>query len=99
INMSLVDFRRFHDGFINLWTQWVRQAPASWKQDGFLTQNSPVRITIHYGQNQPVMVPRSEAVERINWTHDREYTHIRQLTFSLATHIRYAGALSHIIIM
>ena len=89
INMSLFDFRRFHTSFVEHWSHWVQRAPASWKQDGFLTQNSLVGITLRYGQNQPMMVPRSEAVESINWGNDRDYRHIRQLTFSLATHIRY----------
>jgi len=52
INMSLFDFQHFHSIFIEHWAHWVQRAPASWKQDGFLTQNSLVGITLCYGRNQ-----------------------------------------------
>jgi hypothetical protein len=66
----------------------VDGAPIGWKRDGFLENNSPVGVTIRYGQNQPLLVNGAFDVERANWDNDRDYRHIRQFTFSLATHIR-----------
>ncbi|KAI6025413.1 hypothetical protein EDC04DRAFT_2606295 [Pisolithus marmoratus] len=64
-------------GFLNCWHPWVAAAPQSWKVDGFLTQNAPVGITLWYD------------LEHHNWDHDCKYTHIHQVSFSLATHISY----------
>ncbi|KAI5995892.1 hypothetical protein EDD15DRAFT_2195367 [Pisolithus albus] len=89
INLRLPDLRRLHQGFRTSWHAWVAAAPHSWKQDTFLTQNSPVGITLRYGQNQPVMVTRSLDADRLNWDRDRNYSNIRQVSFSLATHISY----------
>jgi hypothetical protein len=66
----------------------VDDAPIAWKQDGFLQNNFPVGVTIRYGQNQPIRVNGAFDVEGTNWDNDRNYKHIRQFTFSLATHIR-----------
>jgi hypothetical protein len=88
INLRLNDFKAFHRGFVECWDDWVADAPRTWKVDGFLTQNAPVGITIRYGQNQPLLTAQEEDDERTNWQNDRDYQNIRQLTFSLATHIR-----------
>jgi hypothetical protein len=74
--------------FCTKWENWVNNAPNAWKQDGFLDNNSPVGVTIRYGQNQPLLVGGAFDVESTNWNNDRDYKHIRQFTFSLATHIR-----------
>ncbi|KAI6155876.1 hypothetical protein BKA82DRAFT_4011286 [Pisolithus tinctorius] len=89
INLRLPDLVRLHQGFIDLWHAWVAAAPRSWKQDGFLTANAPVAVSLRYGQNQPLMVSQSIDLERMNWNHDRNYAHIRRVSFSLATHISY----------
>ncbi|KAI6038225.1 hypothetical protein EDC04DRAFT_2604215 [Pisolithus marmoratus] len=56
IKLSLNDMKAFHRHFINSWAEWVRKAPASWKQDGFLVENMPVGVCLQYGQNQPIMI-------------------------------------------
>lgn len=88
IVLRLVDAKNLHAAFHTKWRNWVDRAPVAWKQDGFLQNNSPVGVTIRYGQNQPLRVNGAFDVEGTNWENDRDYKHIRQFTFSLATHIR-----------
>ncbi|KAG2127004.1 hypothetical protein BD769DRAFT_1668128 [Suillus cothurnatus] len=38
------------------WDDYVAQAPPSWKEDNFLTNNAPVGVTIQCGQNQLLLV-------------------------------------------
>ncbi|KAG9310706.1 hypothetical protein JVU11DRAFT_9302 [Chiua virens] len=74
------------------WDAWVHDAPPSWKQDGFLTQNSPVALTVRYGQNQPVCHsnrPENLQQESNSWERDRDYAHIRTIAFSIAHHITF----------
>ncbi|KAI6010564.1 hypothetical protein EDC04DRAFT_2610141 [Pisolithus marmoratus] len=89
INLHLTDLRCLHQGFLNRWHPWVAAAPQSWKVDGFLMQNAPVSITLWYGQNQPLLLGRNADLECHNWDRDHKYAHIRQVSFSLATHISY----------
>ncbi|KAI5993850.1 hypothetical protein EDC04DRAFT_2910694 [Pisolithus marmoratus] len=89
IKLRLNDMKAFHGHFINSWAEWVRKAPASWKQDGFLVENMPVGVCLQYGQNQPIMVSQALEEERTNWSRDRDFRYIRQISFSLATHISY----------
>ncbi|KAI6038204.1 hypothetical protein EDC04DRAFT_2896712 [Pisolithus marmoratus] len=89
IKLRLNDMKAFHRHFINSWAEWVRKAPASWKQDGFLVENMPVGVCLQYGQNQPIMVSQAVEEERTNWSRDRNFRYIRQISFSLATHISY----------
>ncbi|KAG2029409.1 hypothetical protein BDR03DRAFT_1018433 [Suillus americanus] len=89
IVLRLVDVQDLHAAFRTKWRNWVRRAPDAWKQDGFLENNSPVGVTIRYGQNQPLLVGGAFDVEAANWDSDRDYKHIKQFTFSLATHISY----------
>ncbi|KAG1829891.1 hypothetical protein DFJ58DRAFT_848593 [Suillus subalutaceus] len=89
IILRLEDFKRLSHILNTGWDDWVAQAPPSWKEDNFLTNNAPVGVTIRYGQNQPLLVHGALDDERRNWDNDRNYTHIRQFTFSLATHISY----------
>ncbi|KAI6008939.1 hypothetical protein BKA83DRAFT_4134020 [Pisolithus microcarpus] len=70
------------------WEGWVNRAPASWKRDGFLMENSPVGVCMLYGQNQPIMVAAAMEEEKRNWDQDRNYGHISHVSFSLATHLR-----------
>lgn len=70
------------------WVQWVRDAPPSWKDDGFLQENLPVAITKRYGQNQKIAVVQAEEQERNNWNADRDFSNLRIVAFSLASHIQ-----------
>ncbi|KAI5981072.1 hypothetical protein EDD15DRAFT_2204624 [Pisolithus albus] len=89
IMLRLNNMRELHRQFMNLWERWVNGAPASWKRDGFLTDNSPVGVCMLYGQNQPIMVATAMEEEKRNWDRDRNYRHISHMSFSLATHLSY----------
>ncbi|KAI6038248.1 hypothetical protein EDC04DRAFT_2896647 [Pisolithus marmoratus] len=89
IKLRLNDMKAFHGHFMNSWVEWVRKVPASWKQDGFLMENMPVGVCLQYGQNQPIMVSQAVEEERTNWSRDRNFRYIQQISFSLAMHISY----------
>ncbi|KAI5996096.1 hypothetical protein EDC04DRAFT_2612806 [Pisolithus marmoratus] len=76
IKLRLNDMKAFHGHFINSWAEWVRKAPASWKQDGFLVENMPVGVCLQYGQNQPIMVSQALEEERMNWSRDRNFSYL-----------------------
>jgi hypothetical protein len=76
----------------------VDQAPPQWKEDNFLVNNAPVGVTIRYGQNQPLIINGALDVERRNWDNDRNYSYIRQFTFSLATHMRWESYISPLLL-
>ncbi|KAI6040027.1 hypothetical protein EDC04DRAFT_2602772 [Pisolithus marmoratus] len=76
IKLRLNDMKAFHGHFINSWAEWVRKAPASWKQDGFLVENMPVGVCLQYGQNQPTMVSQALEEERTNWSRDRNFSYL-----------------------
>ncbi|KAI6038227.1 hypothetical protein EDC04DRAFT_2604217 [Pisolithus marmoratus] len=76
IKLRLNDMKAFHRHFINSWAEWVRKAPASWKQDGFLVENMPVGVCLQYGQNQPIMVSQAVEEERTNWSRDRNFSYL-----------------------
>ncbi|KIK22156.1 hypothetical protein PISMIDRAFT_11857 [Pisolithus microcarpus 441] len=89
ITLRLNDMGELHRHLMNSWDRWVNGAPASWKRDGFLTGNSPVGVCMLYGQNQPIAVAAALEEEKRNWERDRNYRHIRHMSFSLATHLSY----------
>ncbi|KAI6008094.1 hypothetical protein BKA83DRAFT_4506125 [Pisolithus microcarpus] len=89
IMLRLTDMRELHRHVMNSWEGWVNRAPASWKRDGFLMENSPVGVCMLYGQNQPIMVAAAMEEEKRNWDRDRNYGHISHVLFSLATHLSY----------
>ncbi|KAI6043194.1 hypothetical protein EDC04DRAFT_2600374 [Pisolithus marmoratus] len=76
IKLRLNDMKAFHRHFINSWAEWVRKAPASWKQDGFLVENMPVGVCLQYGQNQPIMVSQALEEERTNWSRDQNFSYL-----------------------
>ncbi|KAG9311945.1 hypothetical protein JVU11DRAFT_8206 [Chiua virens] len=89
IELRLVDAQILQDDFLDHWDAWLEEAPDAWKRDGFLTNNSPVAITIRYGQNQEILLPNLASTERRNFHKDRDYSFIKSFTFSIATHIGF----------
>jgi hypothetical protein len=68
---------------------WVRLAPPSYKDDGFLNHRTPIIITSRYGQNQELGSDEEDgAVDAENWEVDRDYGLIRYISVAIATHIR-----------
>ncbi|KAI6038237.1 hypothetical protein EDC04DRAFT_2604153 [Pisolithus marmoratus] len=76
IKLRLNDMKAFHGHFMNSCVEWVRKAPASWKQDGFLMENIPVGVCLQYGQNQPIMVSQAVEEERMNWSRDHDFSYL-----------------------
>lgn len=90
IDLRLDDVRALDEHFKHQWGEWIQHAPDSWKRDGYLTNNTPVAISMKYGQNQQVVRPDMTTIEARNWQRDRDYTHIKLFRFSIATHMKSA---------
>ena len=88
INLRIVDLETIHERFLDSCDDWVARAPPSWKRDRFLLDNTPVAVTMRYGQNQPILVRNCVAPERQSWKRDHRYDHIKHFTFSIASHVR-----------
>ncbi|KAF8441791.1 hypothetical protein L210DRAFT_3645009 [Boletus edulis BED1] len=95
INLRIVDLEAVHQRFIDDWEAWVNHAPPAWKADRFLLDNTPVAVTMRYGQNQPILVPNFVAPERQSWKRDHKYDHIKHFTFSIASHISFIDVLDY----
>jgi hypothetical protein len=67
IILRLEDFKQLSHILNTGWDDWVAQAPPSWKEDNFITNNMPVGVTIRCGQNQPLLVHGALNDERRNW--------------------------------
>lgn len=87
--LTLHEARRLNDKMREDWDSWVRNAPDSWKDDGFIVENVPVALTMRYGQNQKLEIDEARDIERENWDRDRDMEHIRLLAVSIAHHILY----------
>lgn len=87
IDLRVDDLRALDEYFKDQWRDWVEQAPQEWKEDGFLTNHTPVGISMRYGQNQQIVRPNMTATEARNWKKDRDYSHIKLFRFSIATHM------------
>lgn len=81
------------------YSDWVNDAPRSWKTDGFLSNNSPIIITSRYGQNARIAVPGHEDEEAAAWDKERNYSRIAYFTLALATSIEYAPPPSLLLIL
>lgn len=86
---TLEQIRMINHAMRTYWDRWVMNAPPSWKEDGFLQENVPVAITKRYGQNQKIAVPQADEQERNNWNSDRDFTHLRTVAFSIASHLQH----------
>jgi hypothetical protein len=81
--------RALHNRMQTTYDQWITDAPASYRSDGFFTGRRPVAVTSRYGQNQPFGGLQDNAeVEDRNWDGDRPWHQISHVTAALATHIR-----------
>ncbi|KAG6370252.1 hypothetical protein JVT61DRAFT_12196 [Boletus reticuloceps] len=93
IDLRLDDVRALDEHFKHQWEDWIEHAPDSWKRDRFLTNNTPVAISMKYGQNQQVVRPDMTTIEARNWKRDRDYAHIKLFRFSIATHVNHMEVL------
>ncbi|KAF8427113.1 hypothetical protein L210DRAFT_865517 [Boletus edulis BED1] len=93
LQLTLDDARVLHRQVALCWAEWIHAAPRSWKSDGFLANNSPVALTVRYGQNQPICSSQLDQdavhMEQLTWDLDHDLTHIRLMSFSLAHHVLF----------
>ncbi|KAG1811023.1 hypothetical protein EV424DRAFT_1542652 [Suillus variegatus] len=87
INLRLEDLKALHAYIVSDWDGWVRNAPASWKDDGWLQSRAPLSVACRYGQNQAIasLNPTARCVEAANWQAEREYSNIRYMSMAIAT--------------
>ena len=90
LELNLPELRELHRQVRECWPMWIERAPRPWKADGFLSNNSPVALTVRYGQNQPIYSASDErlcAAVRESWEKDHDLSHIRSMSFSIAHHL------------
>jgi hypothetical protein len=87
IRLNVENVKELSNEIIKGYDNWVKNAPQSWKADGFLERNSPIVITSRFGQNTPIAVLGNEEREADSWDTDRDYTKIAFMTIALATSI------------
>ncbi|KAG6369887.1 hypothetical protein JVT61DRAFT_13351 [Boletus reticuloceps] len=88
------DVEALHEAIEENWDRWVYTATTSgvdgWDGCTFLKENVPMGISVRYGQNQPVCGHDEDVrmEEAHHWQRLHKYTHMRMMTFALATHIQ-----------
>ncbi|KAG2365886.1 hypothetical protein BDR07DRAFT_1373987 [Suillus spraguei] len=87
VDLRLEDLQALHRYIVSDWDEWVHNAPASWKNDGWLQSRVPLSIACRYGQNQAIasLDPTARGVEEANWQAERQYTNIRYMSVAIAT--------------
>lgn len=87
IKLNFEDVQCMDKEIANGYKKWVEDAPAEWKQDGFLENHSPIVVTSRFGQNAAIAIPGNEEAEGRSWNEDRDFSKTAYLTFALATSI------------
>lgn len=85
--LRMVDVQRLDVALRDSYDHWVSQAPPGWFVDEFFRNSSPMIVTCKYGQDQPICIPGQRHLERDRWESERDYTKMRYVTISLASHI------------
>jgi len=85
--MKFIDVQNLHEIIEGQYHDFVRDAPADWKDDSFLNDNVPITISVRYGQNQDICGQGTEEEETYHWHRLHQYRHIRTMAIALATHI------------
>lgn len=89
VYLALRDLRKLDTAIITYYRQWVDEAPAKYKEDGWLLGNVPITITSRYGQDQDLGLEEDSYEEAAqNWNQDHNFTPVRYMTIALATHIQ-----------
>jgi len=87
IGLNFETLTALHALLLDGYDDFVANAPAHWKKDGFLLNNKPIMITSRYGQNACIALEDNEDQEANDWNLERDYSKIAYLTFALATSI------------
>jgi hypothetical protein len=89
IGLNFETLTQLHVLLLDGYKDFVSNAPADWKKDGFLLNNKPIIITSRYGQNASIAIQDNEDQEANDWNLERDYSKIAFLTFALATSIEF----------
>ncbi|KAF7973291.1 hypothetical protein HWV62_15669 [Athelia sp. TMB] len=81
------DLIKFNRVFVREWSQWVADAPALWKIDGFLESHTPITGVSRYGQDQRIADRATMVADALAWSAERDGTKIRFLHVAIATKI------------
>jgi hypothetical protein len=84
--LTLPELKTLNNNIIQGWSEFVENAPASWKKDEWITSRSPVGVVCLYGQNQPIVTSaESMANEMNNWRTSRDYSKAKWLSYGVTT--------------
>jgi hypothetical protein len=90
IHLNLSHLKALDRQIILNYDKWVADAPETYQQDNFLHSRHPITVTSIYGQNQPLSISEDDDPEDFdNWARYHDFSNIRYVTLSLATHLRY----------
>jgi len=95
IGLNFETLSKLHTLLSEGYDDFVSQAPADWKKDGFLLNNKPIMITSRYGQNASIALEDNQDQEANDWNSERDYSKIAFLTFALATSIELVFTFIH----
>jgi hypothetical protein len=78
--------KALHNTMRDEYTDFFDSAPANWLggSDLFFAQHEPAAILMKYGQNAQIEISENE--EQL-WEMERNYAHIKYVSFALACHI------------
>lgn len=88
--LSHRDLRNYSRFFRSEWPVWVVESPQHWKDDLFITNNSPISLMIRYGQDQLIADPTTLAVDAASFDLERDTRFCRTMWVALATRLRFA---------
>lgn len=88
IVLTLDNFRQLNTNLISIYDNFVDDAPLDWTRDGFFKNHVPTSVTSRFGQDQRIAQDGTADAEAQKWDEERDYTHIRSVSFALATDIR-----------
>lgn len=88
IILTLDNFRQLNKNIISIYDGFVQDAPFDWTKDGFYKNHVPTSITSRFGQDQRICQEGTMEAEAQKWDEERDYAHIRYISFALATDIR-----------
>ena len=96
INLTLNALKTFDTAIKRWYATWLQDAPLSYKSDGFFVDRIPISVTSVYGQNQPLaMWDEDEDEDTHNWSRSRDFTKLKCVSFSIASHFEYVHLLKH----
>src|SRR5947199_310923 len=96
--MSCSDLIALNEAITNTWDTFVKDAPPSWKSDGWLESRRPLGVIAAYGQNLPIRTGDDASLDEAHWTASRDFSKARFLSTALATHVESVSSLSFILL-